>query len=87
MAGPTPLISTLAGLKSAALVRGGLQQFGSDQCRVWNFISSGGILLASVCVDDATHLPYQLKMGALEAQYSNWNLPLVIEAPVMPAAP
>jgi hypothetical protein len=87
MAGPAPLISTLAGLKSATLVRGGLQQFGGDQCRAWNFVNSSGILLASLCVDDATHLPYELKMGALEAQYSNWNLPLVIEAPVMPAAP
>jgi hypothetical protein len=87
MAGPAPLISTLAGLKSATLVRGGLQQLGGDQCRAWNFVNSSGILLASLCVDDATHLPYELKIGALEAQYSNWNLPLVIEAPVMPAAP
>ena len=87
MAGPTPLISTLAELKSATLVRGELQQFGGDQCRVWNIVGSSGVLLGSVCVDDATHLPYELKMGALEAQYSNWNLALNIEAPVLPAAP
>lgn len=87
MAGPTSLISTLAGFKSAILVRGGLQQLGGDSCRTWNFASSSGALLASLCVDDATHLPYQLKMGALEAQYSNWNLPINIGAPVMPAVP
>jgi hypothetical protein len=87
MAGPTPLISTLAGLRSATLVRGAMLPLGGNSCRVWNFVNSSGILLASVCVDDATHLPYELKMGALEAQYSNWNLPLNIEAPIMPAMP
>lgn len=87
MAGPAPLISTLAGLRNATLVRGAVLQLGGNSCRVWSFVNSSGIVLASVCVDDATHLPYELKMGALEAQYSNWNLPLNIEAPVMPAGP
>jgi hypothetical protein len=88
MAGPSPLISILAGLKGARLMRGATLQFGGNSCRAWSFLSSSsGALLATICVDDATHLPYELKMGALEAQYSNWNLPIVIEAPAVSGTP
>lgn len=85
MAGPTPLIATLASLKSAILVRGDVIKAGSDSCRVWNFVSgNGGALLASVCVDDATRLPYEFKMGAVDAHYTYWDMPIVIETPVLP---
>jgi hypothetical protein len=89
MAGPSPLISTLAGLKGAALVRGETLQMNGNSCRMWSFRSSNsGLLMATLCVDDATQLPYQVKMGTLDARYFNWNMPIEIDAPAdAPATP
>lgn len=81
MAGPSTLLSTLAGLKTATPVRGELLQAGGNSCRVWNFLANSGVSLATLCVDDITHLPYEVKQGTLDVRYSEWNMPIVIAAP------
>lgn len=81
MAGPASLLDTLENLKRQGIVRrGDLLGTAGASCRVWDFYAAGG-LLGSICVDDETHLPYDVKVGTLRVQYSNWNMPLIIEPP------
>ena len=83
MAGPVPLIAVLTGLKGSARLNKG-QQLQSDKggCRVWSFIGAAGPV-ASLCVDEDTQLPYELRMGTVYVQYSNWNMPLAIGVPAV----
>lgn len=82
MAGPSTLLATLAGLETATAIRGELLQAGNESCRVWNFIgNSSQALLATLCVNDTTHLPYELKQGSLDVRYRDWNMPILISAP------
>lgn len=84
MAGPATLLATLDTLKVAGRLRqGNLVQFPGGACRVWEVIGNGPV--GSVCVDETTHLPYELRFGALRVQYSNWNLPVAITPPAMPS--
>ncbi|MBZ5706102.1 MAG: hypothetical protein LAN63_12160 [Acidobacteriia bacterium] len=85
MAGPASLVATLDSLKlSARLRKGNLLQFQGGACRLWEVAAPSGPL-GTMCVDEATHLPYELRFGALRVQYSNWNLPAAIEPPAMPS--
>ena len=85
MAGPATLLATLDSLKQSARLRqGSLLQFQGGACRVWEIIAPSGPL-GTMCVDEATHLPYELRFGALRVQYSNWNLPAAITPPAMPS--
>ncbi len=83
MAGPDPLISTLNNLRSTMrLVPGDLFKVDGGQCRIWELVSlSAKNPFGSICVDEATHLPYELRIGALHVRYSNWNSPANIAAP------
>jgi hypothetical protein len=84
MAGPAPLVATLDSLKpSARLRKGTLLQFQGGACRVWEVIAPNGPV-GTMCVDEGTHLPYELRFGALRVQYSNWNLPAAIAPPAIP---
>jgi hypothetical protein len=83
MAGPTPLAAVLESVKSSNLLRrGDLLQLGAESCRVWYLIDKAGGPGGTMCVDDVTHLPYALEVGAIRVQYSNWNMPMLIEPPV-----
>lgn len=84
MAGPATLLATLDTLKASGRWRqGNLVQFEGGACRVWEIIANGPV--GTLCVDEATHFPYELRFGALRVQYSNWNLPVVITPPAMPS--
>lgn len=89
MAGPSPLIATLESLRASTVLRPGAQvQFEGGACRLWDFFTkdgSGGTL-GSICVDEISHLPYELRLGSLRVHYSNWNEPVAIEAPDTPAS-
>jgi len=81
MAGPAPLISTLRRLKATATPRRSeLFQVEGRTCRVWQLLA-GGSEAGLICADEETHLPLELRAGALRVQYSNWNLPAIIVAP------
>jgi hypothetical protein len=86
MAGPAPLVDTLDGLKRSTKPRKSLLvQSGGGACRLWDFFDGqSDVPLGSICVDEITHLPYELRLGALRVQYSNWNLPAAIEPPRTP---
>jgi hypothetical protein len=86
MAGPEPLLNTLDRLKTTTTVaRGELVQAQGGSCRVWDLLAgSGSNRLASICVDELRHLPYEFQLGGLKVRYTNWNLPVVIEAPAVP---
>ncbi len=83
MAGPSPLVSLLENLKDTTRMEPGSTVSGKDSsCRVWNFFSSSSReAMGSVCVDEATHLPYEIQLGSLHVQYSYWNMPIQIVAP------
>lgn len=81
MAGPTPLVDLLESLKGTTRMEPGATVQGKDSsCRVWNFLSSGGAM-GSICVDEVTHLPYEVQIGSLHVQYSYWNMPIQVVAP------
>lgn len=81
MAGPSSLVSLLENLKGATRMEPGPTVQGKDSsCRVWNFLSSSGPV-GSICVDEATHLPYEIQLGSLHVQYSYWNMPIQIVVP------
>jgi hypothetical protein len=84
-AGPASLIDTLERLKAATRLRkGSLLKSEGGSCRVWDFLSLDSYApVASICVDDLTHLPYELRFGPLRVQYSGWNEPAAIDAPVI----
>jgi hypothetical protein len=88
MAGPASLLNTLENLKASSLLRRGTPRtIGEVTCRDWYMFLAAGNAdgpAGSVCVDDLTHLPYELRMGQLLARYSNWNGPALIEPPARP---
>ena len=56
---------------------------------MWNFYGGNSPdPIGSICVDEATHLPFELQVGTLHVQYSYWNMPIQIIPPEMdmPAA-
>ncbi|HZQ69809.1 MAG TPA: hypothetical protein VFA68_14900 [Terriglobales bacterium] len=83
MAGPTPLSSVLESLKSTSrMVPGQVIQNKESACRVWNLYSGNSPgPIGSLCVDESTHLPYELQLGSLHVQYSYWNMPIQVIAP------
>jgi hypothetical protein len=89
MAGPAPLIETLNNLRPAMkLVPGDLQKVEGGQCRVWSLVSlSANNPYGSICVDEVSHLPYELRIGVLRVRYSNWNVPAYIAAPATTTPP
>lgn len=89
MAGPTPFITTLNNLRpTMKLVPAELIKLEAGECRVWNFVSlSANHPFGSLCVDEVTHLPYELRIGVLRVRYSNWNVPVSIVAPETAAPP
>ena len=84
MAGPAPLIATLESFRSSAtLAEGELVQSGGNACRFWNFVAKDGGIVGSICVDEASRLPYEFRQGSLRVHYSNWNMPAAIDAPTV----
>lgn len=83
MAGPGPLVSLLENLKGTTRMEPGATASGRGSgCRIWNFFSpSSRDAMGSVCVDEATHLPYEIQLGSLHVQYSDWNMPIQIVPP------
>ena len=89
MAGPAPLTSVLENLKGTRSVPGTAIEGKESSCRVWNFYGGNSPdPIGSICVDEATHLPFELQVGTLHVQYSYWNMPIQIIPPEMdmPAA-
>ena len=91
MAGPTPLSGVLENLKGTArMVPAQMVEAKDASCRVWNFYSANSPdPLGSICVDEQTHLPYELRIGGLHVQYSFWNMPIPVVPPEteVPQAP
>ena len=53
-------------------------------CRTWDFLAQDSNLpLASLCVDETSHLPMTLHTASLRVQYSGWNLPVAIDPPII----
>lgn len=83
-AGPASLIDILDRLRVSTKIRkGGTLQFDGSSCRTWDFLAAAGTegSLGSICVDDTSHLPYELLMGSLRVRYSRWNQPAAILPP------
>jgi hypothetical protein len=81
MAGPEPLVSLLENLKSTSRMEpGSTIQGKASSCRVLNFYSANS-QIGSICVDEATHLPYEVQIGSLHVQYSYWNMPIQVVPP------
>ncbi|MBA3912515.1 MAG: hypothetical protein H0X25_01335 [Acidobacteriales bacterium] len=89
MAGPTPLITTLNNLRATMrLVPGELVNREGGQCRAWSLVNlNAGTPFGSICLDEVTHLPYDLRIGVLHVRYSNWNVPAYVAAPATEAPP
>ena len=84
MAGPASLIDTLDSLRASTRLRKReLLTLDGGSCRLWDFLSASRSdqAIASICVDDVTHLPYELRLGPLRVQYSHWNQAMAIEPP------
>jgi hypothetical protein len=83
-AGPASLIDTLDRLRVSAKIRkGALLQLDGSSCRTWDFLAAAGAdgSLGSICVDDTSHLPYEVRLGSLRVRYSRWNQPAAILPP------
>jgi hypothetical protein len=88
MAGPAPLTSVLENLKGTRMVPGLVMDGKESSCRVWNFYAgSSPDPMGTICVDEATHLPYELQVGPLHVQYSYWNMPIQVAPPEVDMPP
>lgn len=85
MAGPSPLVDVLESLKGTSQMQPGQMIEGKEtSCRVWNFYSGRSAdALGTICVEEATHLPYELRIGTLHVQYSYWNMPIQVVTPAV----
>ncbi len=86
MAGSASLVDTLDSLKASTRLRKReLLTLDGGTCRLWDFPSASRSdqAIASICVDDLTQLPYELRLGPLHVQYSHWNQPIAIAPPQM----
>jgi hypothetical protein len=86
IAGPDPLLRVLDRLKPTISVsKGAVVPVQGKSCRIWQLFSNdSGNALGSMCVEDFTHLPLELRLGQVRVEYSNWNEPILIEAPEVP---
>lgn len=86
-AGGFPLAATLERLKASTMLkRGDLKTVDGVQCRNWDVLSKNdaGPQWGSLCIDDQTHLPYELRSADLTVQYSKWGEAISIQPPAMP---
>jgi hypothetical protein len=88
IAGPDDLLQVLDRLKPTTSVsKGATVAVEGKSCRIWQLFSrDSGNALGSLCVEDFTHLPLEFRLGQVRVEYSNWNEPVLIEAPEVPHA-
>jgi hypothetical protein len=89
---PATVLATMAAKMNAQVGRGDLAQVGNSSCQQWvvSFQHPGGGgrgLNYTVCIDPSDHFPRQVVMGTggLVTTYSDWNQPMQIEPPAVPA--
>ncbi len=83
-AGDSPLTEELDKLKPrASLKKGEVQSIDGALCREFAFVAidSPHAILASLCIDEQTNLPYEYRYGDDVYRYSRWNEAVSVDAP------
>jgi hypothetical protein len=81
-AGGMPLLRTLQNAKgSTTLRKGELRDVAGAACRNWDVIQQNNSLWASLCIDDDTNLPRELRATDITFQYTMWNRQIPIPVP------